>query len=144
MDAESCCRGCLLLLLKSHCLGHLQLLIGLVSGRVDGQGLRKVRLLCSALRTGHHLRVVGEKIEWLLGMAHQLATGVALESFLTARHSSKDVIGIHCSKYKVPSCPRLEAVPADDSVASPTLQTGHANSCHVAGLSLAFDLDAGV
>ena len=63
-----------------------------------------------------------------------------LESFLTARHSSKDVIGIHCSKDEVPSSPWLEAVPADDSVASPTLQTGHANSCHVAGLSLAFDL----
>ena len=82
MDAESCCRGCssgCLLLLKSHCLGHLQLLIGLVSGRVDRQGLCKVRLLCSALRTGHHLGVVGEKIEWLLGMAHQLTTCVALK-----------------------------------------------------------------
>ena len=83
MDSKSssCGSRCLLLVLvlKIHGLSQLHLFVRFISGRVDCQGLGEVRLLGSALWARYHLGVVGEKIEWLLGMAHQLTTCVALQ-----------------------------------------------------------------
>ena len=47
-----------------------------------GKILGKMGLLCSTMRAGYHLRVVGEKAESLLGMNHQLIAIVALQKKL--------------------------------------------------------------
>ena len=48
------------------------------AGKIFG----KMGLLRSTMRTGYHLRVIGEKAESLLGMNHQLIAIVALQKKL--------------------------------------------------------------
>ena len=51
-----------------------------------GKILGKMGLLRSTMRTGYHLRVVGEKAESLFGMNHQLIAIVALQKKLWCKH----------------------------------------------------------
>jgi hypothetical protein len=64
------------LLLLLHGGGNL---FGLVPLHVDGEALAKVRLLGAAVGTRDHLRVVGEEVEPLLGMDHEVVAIVALQ-----------------------------------------------------------------
>ena len=66
----------LMLLLLLLLYGNL---LGFVPVNVDGERLAEVGVLDPAVGTRDHLGVVGEEVEALLGVDHQVAAVVALE-----------------------------------------------------------------
>jgi len=75
------------------------------AGKVFG----KMGFLDSTMRTGYHLRIIGEKTESLIWMDNHMIAMVALKPFRTARNSCKYVIGIHRTQDQMATGPGFKA-----------------------------------
>lgn len=71
--------------------------------------LDEVEVLDPALGAGHGLTVVGEEVDPLVWMDHQVATRVAFESLCAAGHRGKDVVAVHGAEDQLGAVPDLGA-----------------------------------
>jgi len=92
-----------------------------------------MEVLNSTLWTADCLTVVGEEVESLVGVDHQVRARSALQTICTAGNGGKNVVGVHRPQDELAPVPELEALlVATLQPRGPALQAAHAHRGQVA------------
>jgi len=106
--------------------------------------LGKMEVLNPTLGTADGLAVVGEEVESLVRVDHQLGAGCALESVCTAGDGRKYIVGVHCPQNELASVPELETLLVSTlQPGGPPLEAAHAHGRQVGLAPIVLHWNAG-
>jgi len=103
-----------------------------------------MEVLNPTLGTADGLAVVGEEVESLVRVDHQLGAGGALESVCTAGDGRKYIVGVHCPQNELASVPELETLLVSTlQPGGPPLEAAHAHGRQVGLAPIVLHWNAG-